>query len=321
MKRILVALAVVFIFLFIGALWWTNGTSPADKNNTTPKTFVIENGQGIRAIAKNLKDEGLIKDQVVFFLLTKQMGIDSQVQAGFFRLSPSMSASEVANALTSGGTEDIWVTIPEGMRAGEIADILEDTMPNYDESWEEILEENEGYLFPDTYAFPKETTIDTIVTSMRENFDSKYETLDTSSTDLTQEEIVTLASLIEREAKHDEDRPMVSSVIQNRLNEGMKLDIDATLQYMLGYQEDQGRWWKSGLTNEDKQINSPYNTYIVVGLPPAPISNPGLASLQAAVNPATSPYFYYITDSTGKNRYAETLEGHNSNIERYGLSE
>ena len=166
---------------------------------------------------------------------------------------------------------------------------------------------------------PKEATVDTVVKAMRDNFDSKYATLDTSSTDLTEEEIVTLASLIEREARHAEDRPMVSSVIHNRLNEGMKLDIDATLQYILGYSAEQKRWWREGLTNQDKQLDSPYNTYIVIGLPPGPISNPGLASLQAAINPADTPYFYYITDSSGTNRYAETLAGHEENIATYGL--
>jgi UPF0755 protein len=128
-----------------------------------------------------------------------------------------------------------------------------------------------------------------------------------------------LASLIEREARHAEDRPMVASVIYNRLNEGMKLDIDATLQYILGYQKDQKRWWKEGLTNQDKQLNSPFNTYKVAGLPPRPISNPGIASLKAALNPSSSPFFYYITDSSGTNRYAETLEEHEDNISKYGL--
>ena len=154
MKRLYVAIAVLLIAIAVTAIWWINGTSAANKNNTTPKIFVIENGQGVRAIAKNLKEDGLIKDQVAFFLLTKQMGIDSKVQAGSFRLNPSMSAKEIAVALTH-GTEDVWVTIPEGMRAGEIADILEKNMPNYDPSWDEVLEENEGYLFPDTYLCQK----------------------------------------------------------------------------------------------------------------------------------------------------------------------
>jgi len=318
MKRIYITIAILLVLAIIAAGWWFRGTSPANSNDSTAKIFVIEDGQGVRSIAKNLKDEGLIKDQVAFFLLTKQTGIDSRVQAGNFRLNPSMNAREIAEALTV-GTEDIWITIPEGQRAGEISDILEENMPNYDPSWEFTLEENEGYLFPDTYLVPKDSDIDAIVKIMRDTFDSKFDSLDTSNSDLTKVEIITLASLIEREARHDIDRPMVSSVIHNRLNEGMKLDIDATLQYILGYQADQKRWWKEGLTNFDKELDSSYNTYIIIGLPPGPIANPGLASLEAALNPSTSPYFYYITDQDGTNRYAESLQGHNNNIETYGL--
>jgi len=318
MKRIYITVAILLVIGVIAAGWFLNGTSPVNSKDNTPKIFTIEPGQGIRAVAKNLKDEGLIKDQVAFFLLTKRMGIDSKIQAGEYRLFPSMSASQIAGEFTH-GTEDLWVTVPEGQRAGEIADILEEKIPTYDASWEAVLEENEGYLFPDTYSFPKDATIEMIVKAMRDNFESKYSTLDTSKTDLTKEEIVTLASLIEREARLDSDRPKVSGVIHNRLNDGMKLDIDATLQYMLGYQEDEKRWWKKGLTNEDKTISSPYNTYINIGLPPAPISNPGLPSLQAAINPTPSEFFYYITDSSGTNRYGRTLDEHEANISKYGL--
>src|SRR3989344_4399034 len=153
MKRIYITIGILAVLLVIALAWWINGTSPANPNSNSPKIFVIEQGQGVRAIAKNLKDEGLIKDQVAFFILTKKLGLDSKVQAGSFRLFPSMSAGEIANELTH-GTLDIWVTIPEGQRAGEIADALEKNMPNYDSSWEAVLEQNEGYLFPDTYLFP-----------------------------------------------------------------------------------------------------------------------------------------------------------------------
>ncbi|OGH48162.1 MAG: hypothetical protein A3A51_04005 [Candidatus Levybacteria bacterium RIFCSPLOWO2_01_FULL_39_10] len=318
MKRVYITLIILAVVIAITTAWWINGTSPADKNNTTPKIFIVEQGQGVRAIAKNLKDTGLIRDQVAFFLLTKKLGLDSKIQAGSFRLNPSMTAEEIANELTL-GTLDIWITIPEGMRSAEIADILSKTMPNYDEGWDETLDENEGYLFPDTYLFPKDSDVETIVSIMRNNFDNKFASLDKSNTDLTDSEIVILASLIEREARREQDRPIVSSVINNRLGIGMKLDIDATLQYVLGYQDNQKRWWKEGLTNQDKLLNSPYNTYRVAGLPPGPISNPGLASLQAAVNPATTDYLYYITDRSGTNRYAETLAEHEENIATYGL--
>lgn len=318
MKRIYITIAIFAVILAFAFGWWKYGTSPADPANNTPKIFIIEQGQGVREIAKKLKDERLIRDQITFFLLTKQLRLDSKIQAGSFRLNPSMTAREIAEGLTH-GTLDIWVTIPEGMRAGEIADELENKMPNYDPSWDDTLEENEGYLFPDTYLIPKEANINMIVTIMKNNFDAKYETLNAAGSNLSKEEIVTLASLIEREARLSEDRPIVSSVINNRLDLGMKLDIDATLQYILGYQKDQKRWWKKGLTDADKLINSSYNTYRAAGLPPGPISNPGLSSLQAAINPANTDYLFYITDGGGKNRYAEDLDGHEANIKKYGL--
>lgn len=318
MKRLYITLAILLVFVVIAIVWWKNGTSAFNPKDNTPKIFVIEQGQGVRAIAINLKEERLIKDQIVFFLITKKLGLDSKIQAGDYRLFPSMTALEIANELTH-GTLDIWITIPEGQRALEIADTLKEKIPNYDPSWNGVLEENEGYLFPDTYLLPKDSTVDGIVLIMRNNFDAKYKTLDVSKSNFSKEEIVTFASLIEREARHDEDRPLISSVINNRLNIGMKLDIDATLQYILGYQENEKRWWKSSLTNQDKLINSPYNTYRVAGLPPAPISNPGLSSLKAAINPAKTDYLYYITDKGGTNRYAQTFEEHEENIEKYGL--
>ena len=318
MKRIYIPIIILVILIFSGFIWWTRGTSPADPGGSTPKIFIVEQGQGVRAIAKNLKEEGLIKDQIIFFLLTKKLGLDQKIQAGSFRLFPSMTAQEIAQELTH-GTLDIWVTVPEGMRAGEIADILEKNMPEYDPSWDEQLEANEGYLFPDTYLLPKDSDATTIISIMRGNFENKFEALDTAQTSLTDNQLVILASLIEREARLAKDRPLVSSVIHNRLGLGMKLDIDATLQYVLGYQEDEKRWWKEGLTNQDKLINSPYNTYRVAGLPPGPISNPGITSLEAAINPADTPYLYYITDKDGVNRYAQTLEEHNENIATYGL--
>ncbi len=318
MKRIYVTVGVIAVLLIISLGWWTRGTSPANSKNNTPKIFIVEQGEGVRSIARNLKDQGLIKDPTVFFLLTKQTGLDNKIQAGSFRLNPSMTAREIAQSLTV-GTEDIWITIPEGQRAGEIADTLEKLMPNYDSSWEAELQKNEGYLFPDTYLLPKDADVNAVVKIMTDNFNSKYATLDTSKVNLTENEIVTLASLIEREARHAEDRPIVSSVIHNRLDIGMKLDIDATLQYIKGYDSVSKKWWPNNITNEDKQSTSLYNTYGRAGLPPAPISNPGILSLQAAVNPDETPYLYYITDKNGVNRYAQTLDEHEENISTYGL--
>lgn len=319
MKRIIAVVILILVVVIISTFWWQNGVLPVNSQNNTPKIFVVENGQGVREIANSLKKEGLIRDPVVLFLITKQRGLDKKIQAGDFRLNPSLNAYEIAESLTH-GTLDIWVTVPEGYRAEEIADILEGKIPNYDKSWREVLNQNEGYLFPDTYLIPRDADITTIISIFKNNFQTKYDSVKSLKTNnLSDTQTLVLASLVEREAMLEEDRPLVASVIYNRLSIGMKLDIDATLQYALGYQKDEKRWWKKGLTNEDKKLNSPYNTYTNPGLPPAPISNPGLSAISAALNPAETDYLYYITDKNGKNRYAKTIEGHSANIEKYGL--
>ncbi len=317
MKRFLVL--VVILFLICGGLfaWWKNGLEPVNKNDKTSKIFVVEKGTGLRAISNNLKEQGLIKDSIIFFLLTRKLNLDKRIEAGDFRLSPSMTTEEIINTLTH-GTLDIWITIPEGKRADEIADILKENMPTYDESWRAILKEKEGYLFPDTYLFAKDSTINQIIFKLTENFETKYSTIQNLNS-LSQQEIVIIASLIEREAMRNQDRALVASVIENRLDIGMGLQIDATIQYALGYQENEQTWWKKNLTLDDLKINSPYNTYKNTGLPPTPISNPGLPALEAAANPASTNYLYYISDKNGINHYAKTLAEHNANIKKYGL--
>lgn len=319
MRKLLTVLVILILAVFVSLLWWTNGIAAVNSQDKIQRDFVIGKGEGVREIANHLKKDGLIKDPIAFFLLVRfKLNIDSKIQAGDHRLSPSMNAEEIAKALIQ-SSNDVWVTIPEGYRAQEIADLLQKDIKTYKNSWRDKLEKNEGYLFPDTYLFPKESTIDLIISTMRNNFNNKFATVSTSSSRLTKDQIVTVASLVEREARLPEDRPLVASVIENRLNIGMKLDIDATVQYVLGYQPDEKRWWKKNLTTQDLSINSPYNTYKNPGLPPTPISNPGQASLEAAADPANTNYLYYISDKTGKNHYAETIEQQNANIKRYGL--
>ncbi|OGH04574.1 MAG: hypothetical protein A2W22_04895 [Candidatus Levybacteria bacterium RBG_16_35_11] len=319
MKRLIVT--IILIILIAGGIfaWWKSGLEPANPKDHTPKIFVVKKGDGIREISYNLRHEGLIKDSIVFFLQTKRLGLDKQIQAGDFRLNPSMNASEIAYILTH-GTLDIWVTIPEGLRAEEMADLFEKKLPSYKADWRDHLIANEGYLFPDTYLFPKDGDINTVLSLMKTNFQNKYDSVKaTKTTDLTDQETLIAASLIEREAKYAKDRPLVASVILNRLEIGMKLDIDATLQYALGYQENEKRWWKKNLTTDDLEITSSYNTYKVAGLPPTPISNPGLSAISAAMNPVNTNYLYYISDKSGNLHFSETLEGQNANIKKYGL--
>lgn len=316
MKKLFVLITILVIFLIGSLVWWNNGLSAVNAQDSSQKMFLITPGAGVRAIANDLKEEGLIRDPIVFFLYTKQTGIDQRIQAGDFRLSPSMSARDIAQELTT-GMVDIWITIPEGKRAEEVATILKENIPTYEDSWEEELKAQEGYLFPETYLIPRDATVESIITLLRNTFEEKYNSIETNNVDLTREEVVILASMIEREVRHTEDLPIVSSIMHNRLEINMPLQIDATIQYAKG--ENNGKWWEPVTLEEYKSVKSDYNTYLSYGLPPGPIASPGLNALSAAVNPADTDYLYYITDQTGTNRYAKTYEQHQANIDRFGL--
>jgi UPF0755 protein len=278
---------------------------------------VVKNGEGVREIANNLKTAGLIRDPIVFFLYTRVKGMDKQIQAGDFRLNPAMSMTDVASNLTH-GTLDIWTTIPEGLRADEIADLLKTKIPSYNQSWRSVLDANEGYLFPDTYLIPRDADVNMILSLMKSNFQTKYDSVKNSkTTTLTDAQTIVIASIIEREAIFATDRPLVASVLINRLDLGMALGSDPTVQYALGYQVDTKTWWKKDLTADDLLINSPYNTRKNAGLPPTAISNPGLSAIKAALAPAKTDYLYFFSDKQGHLHFATTMAGHNANIQKY----
>ena len=313
-------LFIVFILITVGLLvWWNISLSPVNPTDKHSEIFVVEKGAGIKSIARRLYEKNLIRNQTFFYLLIKQMGIENKIKAGSFRLSPSLSSRQIATSLTKSSL-DIWVTIPEGKRAEEIGDILETSLPSYKGAWRQQLDANEGYLFPDTYLFPAQSSIEQIITTMRNNFDKKYEQVNADKTvDLTQEQIVIVASIVEREAVSSADMDIVASVLENRLSLGMALGSDVTVEYALGYQPAIKTWWKKDLSVNDLQIHNPYNTRLNSGLPPTPISNPGLVALKAAANPPSSDYLYFIADKKGVVHFAKTLQGHNANIQKYGL--
>lgn len=318
MRKFLLSILGITSIGFVSAIvWWNSNLTSVNPQDKSETLFVITPGSNLSTIANKLKKEGLIRNPLVFRLLVKQLKLDTKIQAGDFRLSPSMTAKQIAQELTKGSL-DVWVTIPEGKRAEEVAEILKEKLPTYDPSWEAKLIEYEGYLFPDTYLLPKDASIETIINIFTNTFEQKFSQIDTSKTTLTKEQLVTLASLIEREARHDEDRPLISSVIHNRLNIGMALQIDATIQYAKG--KVGSTWWSPITVADYRSVKSPYNTYLQPGLPPRPIASPGLKALQAAANPTKTNYLYYITDQKGVNRYAKTVEEHEANKRKYGLS-
>jgi len=317
MKKINFLVVLLLIITLAFYLFYREGTLPVNKSNQSTKIFVINQGESLTSVVNNLSKEGLIRNRLIFFLIVKKLGIERKIQAGDFRLSPAMDAYQIAKNLTH-GTLDIWVTLIEGTRKEEIAQIISQNLGIPETEF--LKYAKEGYLFPDTYLLPKDATPESIVKILENNFNKKFSTelqQKAKAKGLSPTETIILASLVEREAKLSEDRPLVASVILNRFKTEMKLDIDATIQYTLGYQPEEKTWWKKVLTTDDLAIDSPYNTYKNKGLPPTPICNPGLAAIQAIANAPETDYFYYLSDKKGKIHYAVTLEEHNENVRKY----
>lgn len=310
---------IVFLVLIIvgGKYYWSSQLAAVNPENTNYQSFVIREGESVQKIAGNLQDQGLIKSPRAFRLYVKNSGQTDKIQAGDFKLSPSMGAEEILKQLTS-GVVDKWVTLLEGWRAEEMAEKLNKELGTANQEF--IKKAKEGYMFPDTYLFNPEANISDIVSRLENNFDKKYDEdlkAKIKKQGLTPEEGVILASIVEREARSDEARRMVASILLKRLDIGMGLNADATIQYALGYQSSEKSWWKKHLSKEDLKVDSLYNTYLYKGLPPTPISNPSLSSLQAVANASDTPYLYYYHDSKGVSHYSKTLEEHNSNVAKY----
>ena len=229
MKKLTIVILILLVVVLAGLFWWNYGMSPANINNKQSVSFVIKKGTGLKEIAGNLKNAGLIRNRIVFFLYIRLGRFEGRIQAGEFSLSPSMSASEIAQNLTH-GTFDVEVLIKGGLRATEIAEILKDNIPTYNFTWINPLVMNEGYLFPAKYDFSKDTDIETIIKKMRNAFDQNFATINTDNSKLTKTQIVILASLIERESGKDPaEKPIIAGILMNRLNAGIPQQVDAVI--------------------------------------------------------------------------------------------
>lgn len=315
---------LLFLIAIVAFLFWFKSVGSPASPDTSLKDFLIVRGASASQVGNNLFKEGLIKSPLAFKIYIQVTGKAKSIPAGEYRLSGSYSLFKLVDELTKGPTE-IWVTIPEGLRREEIAEKFATSFGKGEEFRNEFIVESEGlegYLFPDTYLFPKTASASSVVTKMRSTFDKKtadlQEKIDSGSLSLNQ--VVTLASIVEREAKFADERPIVAGILLNRLNIGMGLQVDATVQYAVASKSCGSsascEWWPI-LTRDDLEIASSYNTYRFRGLPPAPIASPGLSSIKAAVEPEPSDYLYYLHDSKGQAHYAETLEEHNENIRKY----
>lgn len=317
MKKFKILFLLILLVLLSGYFMYTEGSLPVDKTNEGSTIFVINKGEGLNSIIKRLATEDLIRNKLVFFTIALQKGIEKKIQAGDFKLSKKMTAPEIADTLTH-GTADEWVTIVEGLRKEEIALKLTEQFSFSEINF--IEQAKEGQLFPDTYRIPKAASVEAILKIMESNFQQKMAEARKQYPfeKRSDREVLILASLIEREAKFADDRRTVADIILKRVQNDWPLQLDATIQYGLGYQRKEKTWWKRDLTIEDLKVDNTYNTYERKGLPPAPICNPGLDSIKAALsaNPKT-PFWYYVSDKNGHIHAATTLEEHNENIRKF----
>ncbi len=308
-------------------------------DDSTAVLFSINPGETAATIAQRLQREDLIRDAQLFLYLARYRGVDAQLEAGEYELRPNMTMDEIVDTLQHGRLREVMVTIPEGKRAEEVAELLEGQGLVDSEAFMALVESGafaydflygrpegaatslEGFLFPETYRVPADYDAAQILDLMLSTFGGRFspEMRELAAEKgLTIHEAVTLASIVEREAVIPEERPTIASVYLNRLEQGMYLQSDPTVQYALGYQEDTGQWWKIPMSlEEDVQVDSPYNTYLYPGLPPGPICNPGLASLQAVLEPAETTYLFFFSRFDGSHAFAETYEEHLRNQELY----
>ncbi len=308
-----------FLFLvFLGVYgFFLFNLSPPDKAGQ-PTTFVINQGDGLSTIAKRLNKHRFIRQQHLFIAYSYYLGLNKKLQAGSFQLSSSLSAKEIIETLSQGGNHDYWLKIQEGWRLEEIPQAFPENIQITGQEFIASAQNQEGYLFPDSYLIPPDYTVSQILQLIKSNFDQKFSQAQSQSTnsDLTDQQIIILASLLEREAKSKQDKKIIAGILLNRLDINMALQVDATVQYARDSKITPQKYWNPP-TKTELSINSIYNTYKHTGLPPTPICNPGLDALMAAFKPTDSDYLFYLSDNNGQMHYAVTLEKHNQNIENY----
>jgi UPF0755 protein len=299
----------------------------------------VEQGATAEMIARRLVDSGAIADGDRFTLLLHFTGIAAELKAGPYDFAPGTPAIEVIRRMRAGETSERLIAIPEGRRVEEVGLLLVDAgvvswlewLDAIEEPWTHPVLEGRpegvglnGYLFPASYPFSRTTTAEEAVTAMLDSLQAALDSdptlrADIDASGMTLYEVLTLASIVEREAVVKEERPVIASVFLNRLRDGIALQADPTVQYAITEQSgsETSEWWKVELTVDDLAFDSPYNTYLYPGLPPGPIANPGLDAIVAVVRPADTNYFYFVARGDGSHVFAETLEEHNANVAQY----
>lgn len=292
---------------------------------------MVNKGDGLNKISENLKIKGLIKSSFHFKIYCVLLGTAKKIKAGNYYLSFSMGPGEICRDLVK-GVSDEWVTIIEGLRSEQIGQIFAEKgfEINLIEWAEQVKNQAlEGRLFPDSYLIPQGADQKKILQIIDQNFQKKVLkdlAPEIQKSGLEMNQILTLASLVERETKHPSDRAIVAGILLKRLKNSWPLQIDASVQYAVGTKKCSSTigpgcdWWPDSLSKDDLNINSRFNTYLNKGLPPGAICNPGLSSIRSVLQPKNTDYWFYISDKNGLMHYAKTSTEHNTNVGKYLLT-
>lgn len=267
--------------------------------------IIIHQGQTTGDIARELRQTGVIRSTLTFRLIAKVVHYDKDIKAGVYHLRRRMTSALALWRLIHSRPDFVRIVIPEGFSGRQIAERLEANSLAPAQAFMEYVQANklEGYLFPATYLFMPGASVESIAHRMHEEFTRNVEPEFAKHTvmRLSKTRVVVLASIVQREAVLPGERPMIAAVCLNRLTKRMRLEVDPTVQYALGY-------WKKGLTLQDLRTDSPYNTYVHYGLPPGPICSPGLDAIRAVLSPAQTDALYYVADNTGGHTFSNTYD-------------
>jgi len=324
----LIAKLVLLLLLIVGVFLWSDIYLPVHPGTNKVVEFTVQKGQGAKEISISLKNEGLIKHTSTFRIYALLSGKSHKLQAGQYELSLSMSSSQMVDKMARGDVKREIVTIIEGWDLRDIAEYFEEQGISTKEQFLDLAKKDftdgltilqdkpktvtiEGYVFPDTYEVAPGTGAEDIIKKILSNFDEKLRPELRAEIEKQKRsifDIITAASLIEKEVKSQEDKKVVSGILLKRLAISMPLQIDATITYITG---------RAAVSFSDLEIDSPYNTYKYYGLPLGPISNPGLESIEAAIYPTMSDYLYYFTARSGKTIFSKTYAEHQRQLDKY----
>lgn len=334
MKKLVTgSIITVFVLSIILTMFvWNQFVNQPMSLTSEEVVYEVSPGTTFRVVAKDLQQKGLIKSSEFFIIMAKLKSAGNKMKVGEYALNKNMRPHDVLNVITSGKSIERKITIAEGLNIFEIADIFAGLglLPKDDflklvtdlEFIQSLTGEKlgslEGYLFPETYSFTKFTEVKTIISEMVKKFQVTYKEIETQSqiSGFTKQQIVTLASIIEKETGAPQERPLISSVFHNRMKKGMRLQTDPTIIY--GKAKETGKL-EISITKADLTRPTAYNTYTINGLPPGPIANPGKEALLAAIRPAESEYFFFVSHNDGTHEFTKEYKDHQKAVQSFQL--